>query len=183
MLKELVTAVIGALHWLYSRGNCGGKLKGARFSWARAIKDMLIGEYRHTLDPKKRLSLPAKWRKELGKCLIVTRGLDNCLFIYPQGEWQKITAKVGQLPLGQADTRSFNRFFLSGAVEVEVDKIGRILIPDFLKDFAKLKTKVVLAGIHDRVEIWDEKKWNDYKQKIEAEADALAEKLGEIGIL
>lgn len=144
---------------------------------------MLIGEYTHTLDPKKRLSLPSKWRKELGKHVVVTRGLDNCLFVYPLKEWHLITEKVGRLPLGQADTRSFNRFFLSGAVEVEVDKIGRILVPDFLKEFAKLGTKVVLAGIHDRVEIWDEKKWNDYKERIEGQADALAEKLGEIGVL
>jgi len=144
---------------------------------------MLIGEYKHTLDPKKRLSLPSKWRKELGTKLVITRGLDNCLFVYPLKEWQKITEKVGRLPLGQADTRSFNRFFLSGAVEVGVDKIGRILVPDFLKEFAKLDTKVVLAGIHDRVEIWDEKKWNEYKGKIEKQADALAEQLGSIGVL
>ena len=110
---------------------------------------MLIGEYKHTLDPKKRLSLPSKWRKELGKELVVTRGLDNCLFVYPLREWEKITEKIGQLPLGQADTRSFNRFFLSGAVEVEVDSVGRILVPDFLKDFATLNTNVVLAGIHN----------------------------------
>jgi MraZ protein len=144
---------------------------------------MLIGEYEHTLDPKKRLSLPSKWRKELGKTLVVTRGLDTCLFVYPRGEWQKITARIGQLPLGQADTRSFNRFFLSGAVEVEVDSVGRILVPDFLKDFAMLKTTVILAGIHNRIEIWDEKKWNDYKRVIESQADALAEKLGSIGVL
>lgn len=144
---------------------------------------MLIGEYVHTLDPKKRLSLPSKWRAELGKTVVVTRGLDNCLFVYPMPAWQTITEKVGSLPLGAADTRSFNRFFLSGAVEVEVDKIGRILVPDFLKDFAKLQNKVVLAGIHDRVEIWDEKKWNDYKKKIEKQADSLAEKLGSIGVL
>ena len=98
-------------------------------------------------------------------------------------EWHKITEKIGQLPLGQSDTRSFNRFFLSGAVEVEVDSVGRILVPDFLKEFAKLGTKVVLAGIYDRVEIWDEKKWTEYKRRIEAQADQLAEKLGEVGIL
>jgi MraZ protein len=144
---------------------------------------MLIGEYTHTLDPKKRLSLPSKWRKELGKKLVLTRGLDNCLFVYPLPAWQRITDKVAQLPLGQADTRSFNRFFLSGAVEVEVDSNGRILVPDFLKEFAKLSTKVVLAGIHDRVEIWDEKQWNAYKKQIEQKADALAEKLGDIGVL
>ena len=145
---------------------------------------MLIGEYRHTLDNKKRLSLPAKWRQELGVKLVLTRGLDSCLFIYPFKEWQRISSKVAGLPLGQADTRSFNRFFLSGAVAVDVDKNGRILIPDFLKEFADLKEgSVILAGIHNRVEIWNEKMWNKYKQKIEQQADTLAEKLGEIGIL
>ena len=144
---------------------------------------MLIGEYRHTLDPKKRLSLPSKWRKELGSTVIVTRGLDNCLFVYPQAEWEKITDKIGQLPLGSADTRSFNRFFLSGAVEVEVDSVGRILVPDFLKDLAKLESKVVLAGIHDRVEIWDDNRWTEYVARIEMQADSLAEKLSDIGVL
>jgi len=144
---------------------------------------MLIGEYKHTLDTKRRLSLPSKWRDELGKKLVITRGLDNCLFVYTLKEWEKITEKVGQLPLGQADTRSFNRFFLSGAVEAEVDSVGRILVPDFLKDFATLDTKVVLAGIHNRVEIWDENRWETYKKSIEAQADALAEKLGSIGVL
>ncbi|HEY0964502.1 MAG TPA: division/cell wall cluster transcriptional repressor MraZ [Candidatus Paceibacterota bacterium] len=147
------------------------------------IKFMLIGEYKHTLDPKKRLSLPSKWRRELGSTLVVTRGLDNCLFVYPLHEWEKITAKIGELPLGQADTRSFNRFFLSGATEVEVDSVGRILVPDFLKEFGKLESSVVLAGIHNRIEIWDEKRWETYKRSIEEQADALAEKLGEIGVL
>jgi MraZ protein len=144
---------------------------------------MLIGEYTHNIDAKKRLSLPSKWRRELGKKVVITRGLDNCLFVYPLKEWQRIAEKIGQLPLGQADTRSFNRFFLSGAVEVEVDSVGRILVPDFLKDFARLASKVVLAGIHDRVEMWDEKRWREYKRRIEEQADALAEKLGEIGVL
>lgn len=144
---------------------------------------MLIGEYTHSIDTKKRLSLPSKWRKELGMKLVITRGLDNCLFIYPLQQWRHITDKVGQLPLGQADTRGFNRFFLSGAVEVEVDSAGRVLVPDFLKEFAQLKNKVVLAGIHDRVEIWDEKRWAAYKRTIERNADTLAEKLGEVGVL
>lgn len=144
---------------------------------------MLIGEYTHSLDPKKRLSVPAKWRRELGKSVVVTRGLDSCLFVYPLKAWGAITQKIGQLPLGQADTRGFNRFFLSGAVETEVDGAGRILVPDFLKGFAGLGSKVVLAGIHDRVEIWDEKAWRDYKRKIEKQGNALAEKLGEVGVL
>jgi len=144
---------------------------------------MLIGEYNHNLDPKKRLSLPSKWRKELGESVVVTRGLDNCLFVYPLKEWQSVTEKLGRLPFGQADTRGFNRFFLSGAVETEIDSVGRILIPDFLKEFAGLSTKVVLAGIHDRVEIWDENRWKEYKSKIEKQAESLAEKLGEVGVL
>ena len=144
---------------------------------------MLIGEYTHNIDAKKRLSLPSRWRKELGKKLVVTRGLDNCLFIYPMKEWEKISQKIAQLPFGQSDTRGFNRFFLSGAVEVEVDSVGRILVPDFLKDFAGLAQKVVLAGIHDRVEMWDENRWTEYKKRIEGQADQLAEKLGEIGVL
>jgi MraZ protein len=144
---------------------------------------MLIGEYIHTLDPKKRLSLPSKFRKEFGKRIVVTRGLDNCLFVYSLKEWEKISEKLGELSIGQADTRGFNRFMLSGAVEVEVDSVGRILIPDFLKDFAKLSSRVVLAGIHNRVEIWDEKEWTAYKKRIEKQADQLAEKLGELGVL
>ena len=144
---------------------------------------MLIGEYTHTLDPKKRLSLPVKFRKELGKKLVVTRGLDNCLFVYSEKEWGKIAEKLAKLPIGQADTRGFNRFMLSGAVEVDADGAGRVLIPDFLKDFAKLRESVVLAGVVDRVEIWNEKEWKEYKRRIEEKADAMAEKLGEIGAL
>ncbi|MFQ5661911.1 MAG: division/cell wall cluster transcriptional repressor MraZ [Candidatus Paceibacteria bacterium] len=144
---------------------------------------MLIGEYTHTIDPKKRLSLPSKFRKELGKKVVLTRGLDNCLFIYPISEWKKISTKLAELPIGQSDTRGFNRFMLSGAVEAATDSLGRILIPDFLRDFASLKDKVVLAGVQSRVEVWDEKKWREYKDRIERQADNMAEKLGEIGIL
>lgn len=144
---------------------------------------MLIGEYKHTIDPKKRLSLPSKFRQELGKKVVVTRGLDNCLFIYSSTEWKKISEKLAGLPIGAADTRGFNRFILSGAVEVLIDSLGRILLPDFLRNFASLKDKVVLAGVQSRIEIWNEEKWEDYKKKIEKQADSMAEKLGEIGIL
>lgn len=144
---------------------------------------MLIGEYTHTIDPKKRLSLPSKFRKELGKRVIMTRGLDNCLFIYPINEWKKISEKLAGLPMGKSDTRGFNRFILAGAVEATIDSLGRILVPDFLRDFASLKDRVVLAGVQTRIEIWDERKWSDYKKKIERQADSMAEKLGEIGIV
>lgn len=142
---------------------------------------MLLGEYTHTLDPKKRLALPAKFRKELGKKVVLTHGLDNCLFVYPMKQWEKIAEKLASLPLGQADTRGFNRFMLAGAEEVELDSLGRILIPDFLKEFAKLESSVVVAGVHTRLEIWDSAAWAAYKERVRSRADALAEKLGEIG--
>lgn len=144
---------------------------------------MIIGEYAHILDPKKRLSLPSKFRTELGRKIVVTKGLDNCLFVYSRKEWEKISEKLGELSIGQADTRGFNRFMLSGAVEVDVDSAGRILIPDFLKDFAKLEQKIILAGVHNRVEIWSEPLWKEYKERVEKQADQLAQKLGELGVL
>lgn len=144
---------------------------------------MFIGEYIHTLDPKKRLALPSKFRKELGKKVVITRGLDNCLFVYPIKAWQKMSAKIAELPMGQADTRGFGRFMLAGAVESDIDTIGRILVPDFLKDFAKLETQVSVIGVHDRVELWSKGLWDEYRNRIEKQADALAEKLGEVGIL
>lgn len=144
---------------------------------------MLIGEHTHTLDTKKRLSLPSKFRKELGKKVILTRGLDSCIFVYSQKEWKEFSHKLSELSMGQSNTRAFNRFLLGGAVETEIDSAGRILIPDFLKDFAHLETKVVVAGIANRVELWDEETWKQYQTGVEKEADTLAEKLGEIGMI
>jgi MraZ protein len=149
--------------------------------WEIVVNHMLLGEYTHTVDEKNRISLPSKFRKEVGKKVVITHGLDNCLFLYPLNEWEKISQKLSELGMGQADTRGFNRFMLAGAVEADVDTIGRILIPDFLKDFADLKNKVVFTGVHNRVEIWNEKSWKEYKSKIEKQADMMAEKLGEIG--
>ena len=144
---------------------------------------MLIGEYTHTLDAKRRLSLPSRFRKEIGKKVVITNGLESCLFVYSIKQWEKATEKLTELSFGQANTRDFNRFMLGGAVESEVDSIGRILVPDFLKDFANLKSKVSIIGVHDRIEIWNEKAWNEYKGRIEKQADVLAEKLGEIGAI
>jgi len=145
--------------------------------------NMLIGEYRHTIDPKKRLSMPAKFREEMGKKVVATRGLENCLFVYPIKEWKEKVEKIMRLPMGQADSRGFSRFMLAGAVETEVDSLGRILIPDFLRDFAKLKGTVAVIGVGERVEIWDTKAWDAYKKKVEKQADALAEKLGSVGAI
>lgn len=144
---------------------------------------MFIGEYEHALDEKKRVMLPKAFKNGLGKKMVVTRGLDNCLFVYPQEAWKRVAEKLQSLSFAHADTRGFNRFLLSGAVEVEADGAGRILIPDHHKQFAGLKRSVVFAGVSDRVELWDASAWKGYKARIEKQADALAEKLGEIGVL
>jgi len=144
---------------------------------------MLIGEYTHTVDDKKRISLPSKFRKQMGKKVVVTSGLDNCLFMYPLSEWKKISEKLATLGMGQSDTRGFSRFMLAGAIEIDVDSLGRILIPDFLRTFADLKTKVVFTGVVNRVEIWNDTKWTSYKTKIQKQADQMAEKLGDVGMI
>jgi MraZ protein len=144
---------------------------------------MLIGEFKHTLDDKNRLSLPARFRKELGKKVVLTRGLDRCVFVYQIGEWKKLSERLAEASMGKPESRAFNRFILGGAIETDVDTSGRILIPDFLKTFATLSTKVVIAGIHNRLEIWDEKTWKKYTTRVEGEADALAEKLSDIGMM
>lgn len=142
---------------------------------------MLIGEYTHILDDKNRVSLPSKFRKELGRKIVATRGLDNCLFAYDLGEWQKIAEKLTDLGIGQSDRRSLNRFILASASEVEVDNVGRILIPEHLRSFADLKDKIIFAGVGNRLEIWNEEKWKEYQKRVEKQADMLAERLGEIG--
>ncbi len=144
---------------------------------------MLIGEYTHAIDEKNRLSLPVKFRQEMGKKVVVTPGLDNCLFVFTLKEWEKISAKLSESSMLQADNRSFNRFMFGGAVEAEVDSIGRILVPDFLTERANLKNKLVIIGVQNRVEIWNEKSWVEYKKVVEKQADALAEKLGQVGML
>lgn len=143
---------------------------------------MLIGEHQHTIDSKKRLAVPAKLRKEIGERAVVTRGLDNCLFLYPMAEWSRLTEKLSQLPMGQQDTRSFLRLMLAGASEVELDQLGRILIPDYLKMYAGLKQRVVIAGVYNRLEIWDDERWSAYKATVEKNTDMIAEKLGELGL-
>lgn len=142
---------------------------------------MLIGEYLHTLDNKKRVSIPAKFRKELGKKAVITKGLDGCLVIYSFEEWKIVAEKLSGLASGQQSNRNFVRIILSNASEVEIDALGRILIPDQLKVHAELGEKIVIVGVYKKLEIWNEKRWEEYKEKIEKETDALAEKLGELG--
>ncbi len=147
------------------------------------LKSMLLGEHKHTLDTKKRLSLPSKFRKELGKTVVITRGLDACLFVYSVQKWKEFTEKLSDLSMGQSNTRAFTRFILGNAVEKNIDSAGRILIPDYLKDFAGLEQKVVVAGLSNRVELWNEEKWEQYQSGLEGQADDLAQTLGDIGMI
>ncbi len=143
---------------------------------------MFLGEYNYTLDEKKRLAIPPKFRHVLGKRAVITRGLDNCLFLYPFNEWKKLAEKLSKLPLSQADARGFARIMLAGAMEVSLDRLGRILVPDYLKKYATLQRKVVVAGLYNRIEVWDEKRWELYKTKTEKEAGDIAERLKELGV-
>ena len=143
---------------------------------------MLIGEYNHSIDAKKRLAIPARLRKIFGDRAVITRGLNNCLFLYPLEQWHTLTEKLGQLPVGQGDTRSFSRLMFSGAMEVELDQLGRVLVPDYLKTYADLSGRVVIIGVYDRLEVWDEQRWLAYKQDAEKNTDMIAEKLGELGL-
>lgn len=143
---------------------------------------MFIGEYQHNVDPKKRLSLPSKFRGELGKKVVVTRGLDKCLFVYPMKVWEEIAGKLGSMPVGESTTRSFIRLMLAGATDVEIDGQGRVLIPDYLKSYAGLHKNVTVAGLYNRLEIWDETKWKLYKTKAEKNTDEIAEQLGKLGV-
>ena len=143
---------------------------------------MMIGEYRHNLDDKGRLAIPAKFRRELSKGATVTRGLDNCLFLYTKNEWDKVAEKYANLPIAQANSRAFSRLMLAGAMDVELDKQGRIILPEYLRQFANVKKNVVITGLYNRLEIWDEDTWNKYKGQTEAESGAIAEKMAELGV-
>lgn len=143
---------------------------------------MFSGEFIYSIDEKKRLAVPAKFRQLLGKKAVITRGLDQCLFLYPLKEWKKLAQKIANLPLAQADARSFARLMLGGAMEVEFDSLGRILIPDYLKNYAGLKKRVVFVGLYDRIEIWDEIEFQKYKKKTEMAAGEIAERLKELGV-
>ncbi|MEI7741250.1 MAG: division/cell wall cluster transcriptional repressor MraZ [bacterium] len=143
---------------------------------------MFIGEYHHSIDEKSRLAIPVKFRGDLSLGATVTRGLDNCLFLYTKAEWEKLAEKFANLPLAQANSRAFARLMLAGAMEVEVDKQGRVLLPEYLKSYAGLKKDVTIAGLYNRLEIWDEATWTEYKKKTEETAGDIAEKLTELGV-
>lgn len=143
---------------------------------------MFIGEYKHSIDLKKRVAIPAKFRLDFKKGAVITRGLDKCLFVYSQKEWDKIATKLGEMPMGEKSTRSFVRLMLAGATDVQLDSQGRVLIPEYLKEYAGLKKQAIVAGLFNRLEIWDSEEWESYKKSAEENQDEIAEQLGKLGM-
>ncbi len=145
--------------------------------WSKNVDNIFIGEYRHQLDDKGRLAIPAKFRNALKKGAVVTKGLDGCLFLYTPVEWGKLVAKLNQMPISSSNARAFSRLMLAGAMAVTVDSQGRINLPKYLTEFGQLQGMTVIAGLMNRLEIWDETVWEKYKKKTEPESEKLAEQL------
>lgn len=146
------------------------------------VKAVLVGEYLHTIDSKSRLILPAKFRDELGDVFIATKGLDNCLFVYARKEWAILEEKLKRLPLANPEARAFMRFFFAGAAELECDKQGRVLLPNNLREYAKLNKDVVVIGVSSRIEIWDKEIWATYNDQVAPTVAQIAENLIDLGI-
>lgn len=139
---------------------------------------MLLGEYQHTIDDKGRMAIPAKFRKSLSNGVVVTKGSEGCLYLYPVEEWTKLAEKLSHLPITQADARAFSRLMLAGASHADIDSQGRVLIPDYLRAYAGVLSKAVIIGLYNRAEIWDEEKWKSYRAGVEEKGDEIAERLG-----
>ena len=143
---------------------------------------MFIGEYNHNLDDKGRLAIPAKFRSILKKGAVATKGLDDCLFLYTKEQWGRMAKKFASLPISQAKSRAFARHLLAGAMDLEFDNQGRITLPEYLRRFSGLQKKVIIAGLYNHLEIWDETRWNKYKLETEKNSNSIAEELGGLGI-
>lgn len=143
---------------------------------------MFIGEYSYTIDEKGRIITPPKYRNQLAEGVVVTRGLDNCLFMYPKSEWDVIAERLGNMPNADKNARAYARLLLAGAMDIVPDKAGRIVLPQYLRDFASLKKSIVVAGIYNRIEIWNEDAWKKYEADIEKNSSDIADKLSEFGV-
>lgn len=143
---------------------------------------MFIGEYHHGIDEKGRIAIPVKFRERLSHGAVVTRGLDRCLSVYPARDWAQLADKLAKLPIAQANTRAFARLMLAGAMELEIDKQGRVILPDYLRTYAGVKKKVVVAGLYNRLEIWDAAAWAKYRSGTEKSSGTIAEALGSLGV-
>jgi MraZ protein len=146
------------------------------------VQAMFMGEYQHTLDDKGRLTIPSKFRTGLGERFVATKGFDGCLFLYPVQEWEQIGEKLKSLPFTRADARGFTRLLFSGAVECEIDKQGRIVVPPSLRDYAHIDKDAVLIGVSSRVEIWSQAGWEAYQSSAEASYEELAEQIQVLGL-
>jgi MraZ protein len=166
--------------YLLSSGIKWRKVGHSQFHWG--VKAVFMGEYRHAIDEKNRMIIPAKFRETLGDHFIMTKGLDGCLFLYPMAEWNILEDKLKSLPFTKADARAFVRFFFSGATECELDRQGRVLLPTTLKDFCQIVKDVVIIGVSTRVEIWSEEVWREYSQKAETAYEEIAENMVDLGI-
>ncbi|AZP93996.1 division/cell wall cluster transcriptional repressor MraZ [Enterococcus mundtii] len=143
---------------------------------------MLMGEFRHNIDAKGRLIVPSKLREELGEQFVLTRGLDGCLFGYPMSEWNALESKLNDMPLAKKDARTFVRFFYSAATECELDKQGRINIPNTLRNYATITKECVIVGVSNRIEIWDEAKWQEFSEAAEENFNEIAENMIDFGL-
>ena len=143
---------------------------------------MLIGEYEHSIDTKGRLIMPAKLRTDMGEKFIITKGLDGCLFVFSQNEWSNFESKLKELPLTNKNARDFVRFFLSGATECEIDKQGRFLLVNTLREYAEITKEVIIIGVGTRLEIWNKDKWKKYNSNENISADTIAENMTMLGI-
>lgn len=143
---------------------------------------MFIGQYTHNLDDKGRLAIPAKFRSLLKKGAVITKGLDNCLFLYPKDQFTKMAEKFANLPMGKSQVRALARHMIGGAIDVEFDNQGRVTLPAHLRSFANLNKNTVISGLYNHIEIWNEEKWGGYKEEIEKNSNEIAEALGDLDI-
>lgn len=143
---------------------------------------MFIGEYQHTIDDKGRMAIPSKMRRDIGSGAVITRGIDNCLWLFPKKQWQELAEKLASLPITDTNSRAFSRLMLAGAMEVEFDSQGRALLPAYLKSYAGLKKNAIVAGLFNRLEIWNADKWSEYKNKIEKATDQIAQHMADLGV-
>lgn len=160
-------------------GDCGRLIL---VSGGLGVVSMLMGEFRHNIDAKGRLIVPSKLREELGEQFVLTRGLDGCLFGYPMSEWNELESKLNDMPLAKKDARTFVRFFYSAATECELDKQGRINIPNTLRNYATITKECVIVGVSNRIEIWDEARWQEFSEAAEENFNEIAENMIDFGL-
>ena len=147
---------------------------------------MLIGEHIHIFDDKSRISLPAKFRKEMGSTVVVAPGVDNCLFVFTMKGWKQFSERLTRPDSSsvlQADNRNFNRLIIGRAVEVDIDSVGRMLVPEHLREYAGIKARAAIIGVLNRVEIWDESVWTKYRTEFGKKTEVIAEKLSSAGVI